>query len=100
MSSTNYLTEAEEERIYLLVEEASEIIQVAQKVLRFGWNSSHPKTGNVPNRDLLEQEIGDFQAALAMMVANGDVDKDNIEHAQDMKNIRMRQFLKHQTIYG
>lgn len=48
-----------DEKLVLLIEECSEVIQAATKCLRFGFDGNHiPEYGI--NRDVLAQEIGDM----------------------------------------
>ena len=50
-----------------LAEEGSEITKAATKVLRFGWYDHHPKTGDIYNIDLLQQELVDLVAVLEIL---------------------------------
>jgi hypothetical protein len=94
MDIENFLTDEEVERLDLLVEEASEVIQIAQKIKRFGFESNF-KDGK-SNRVLLEGEIGDFQAIVGLMMQRGEVDGGNIEVASFSKLGRMKPFTRHQ----
>lgn len=62
----NGLTPAEIERLGMLAEEAAEIAQMCGKILRFGYESTHPD-GGPTNRDLLVGEIQDLMAVLTLM---------------------------------
>ena len=54
----------EEELLYLLIEEAGEVIKAATKSLRHGFESRDPtKLGGPTNRAQLEKELGDLKAA-------------------------------------
>ena len=55
----NDLTPAEVERLALLAEEAAEVIQVVGKIIRHGYESTHPNGGK-NNRELLEHELSDL----------------------------------------
>lgn len=50
-----------------LTEEAGEVSQLVGKCLRFGIQDYHPKTGSIPNIELLENEINDFIAISRML---------------------------------
>lgn len=76
MSSVNGLTEAQEERLHLLVEECSEVIKEAMKILRFGYASYHPNDPLVTNLTLLQKELGDLEASITLMTVNDDIDHD------------------------
>lgn len=67
----NCLTPAEAERLAMLAEEAGEVIQVIGKVLRHGYESWHPDSPEVSNRDLLAKEVADFETiAMKMKIAH------------------------------
>lgn len=94
MSYDNQLSDAQEERLKLLTEECAEVIQMAQKVMRFGYFSSHHDYNYVSNIALLTKELGDLKAAISLMVKNYDVDIRQLDQAESDKNERMRQFLR------
>jgi len=50
-----------------MLEEGGEVIQVIGKTLRFGEEDSHPKSGNIPNRELVQREFNDFIAVAEML---------------------------------
>jgi len=58
----------------LLAEECGEVIQVIGKILRHGYDSTHPNDpeGDT-NRALLENELGDLNAALQLMTEAKDI---------------------------
>ena len=68
------------ERLILLAEECSEVIQIISKILRFGYSSSNPKILNSPlNRELLEQEIAHVQVAIMILNYHGEINGDRIK---------------------
>lgn len=68
------LSDAERERLALLLEECGEVQQVIGKILRHGYHSCDPTTQDSPtNRQLLERELGDLKAAILLASHNGDV---------------------------
>lgn len=69
----NQLTPAEAERLAMLAEEAAEVIQIVGKILRHGYDSYHPETPDVTNRDLLGQELIDLAAVETEMIASMDI---------------------------
>jgi len=75
----NMLTEGEAERLAMLAEECAEVIKVIGKILRHGYDNSHPDYDNVPNRDFLTLEVTDVLAVIEMMNSDfaiiGDVDE-------------------------
>lgn len=70
---TNHLTQAEAERLAMLAEECAEVIQVVGKILRHGYESHHPDTPGVSNRDLLDKELLDVQTIHSVMEGRGDI---------------------------
>lgn len=62
----NQLTPAQAERLAILAEECSEVIQIIGKILRHGMDSRHPATG-IGNRVALLHEIIDVKAAMVMI---------------------------------
>jgi hypothetical protein len=64
----NNLTEAQIERLAKLAEEATEVAQACMKILRFGFVSSHPACPETNNRENLAKELGDFRAAMTLLV--------------------------------
>lgn len=91
----NGLTDAEDERLTILAEEASEVIQVIQKIKRFGYNSKHPTSG-VSNKQLLETELGDLDSILRRMALETDVDVESISKYSKMKDISRRPYTYYQ----
>jgi NTP pyrophosphatase (non-canonical NTP hydrolase) len=92
----NQLNPAEVERLALLAEEMGEAIQVIGKILRHGYESTHPN-GGLTNRALLEKEMGDVRAALVLMFGANDIDANRVGLAMHEKRERMRQYLHEQT---
>lgn len=67
------LTPAEAERLEMLIEECSEVIKEASKVLRHGWDSYHPDDPRkTPNSFRLQRELTDVDAVRWGMALNGD----------------------------
>ena len=91
----NRLTPAEAERLALLLEEMGEATQAVGKILRHGYESTHPG-GGPTNRESLEKELGDVRAATWMMIHAGDVSDSAIEMARTEKNQSVRKYLHHQ----
>lgn len=92
----NQLTPAEAERLAILSEECSEVIQIIAKIMRHGYESHHPDDAEVTNRSLLAREIGDVQAAKEMMQNAGDVRTAEIIDAKIAKQSRVGRYLHHQ----
>ena len=93
---SNGLTKAETERLSLLVEECSEVIQAATKILRHGYESLNPDNpAHAGNRSDLEDEIGHVVFAVSMLVRNGDVKPLHIEQSAAFKVKKVRRYLHH-----
>lgn len=91
------VTEAERERLELLIEELGESIQAATKVLRFGYESRHPKRPEgETNRESLERELGDVRAAIVIMLGAADINDGRMKRCAKKKAIVVRSFLIHQ----
>lgn len=91
----NQLTAAEAERLALLAEECSEVVQAVTKILRHGYDSEHPQSGIV-NRHQLADEMGQVRAVMEMLVVAGDVKADDVLCAQEEKRVRVLDYLHHQ----
>lgn len=63
----NGLTPAEAERLAMLAEECAETIAIVGKILRHGFDSYHPDTPSITNRDMLANEIADVDAVVKAM---------------------------------
>ena len=64
-------SDAEKERLFMLAEEAGEVVQMVGKTLRHGYDSTHP-SGGPTNKELLRKEIADFLGVLKMMTSDND----------------------------
>lgn len=92
----NQLTPAETERLAILAEECSEVIQVIGKILRHGYESYHPRDEEkTTNRSLLESEIGHIMAILSKMVTR-DIDVKKLQASSNVKLEKGKIYLHHQ----
>jgi hypothetical protein len=89
----NKLTEAKQERLAMLAEEASEVVQIVCKILRHGMESFHPDAPSLTNKMLLEREIGDLMGIAHEMAMRGDVSIEAIEHFTGAK---AKKYMHHQ----
>lgn len=96
MRSFNRLTPAQAERIALLLEELGEVQQAIGKILRHGYESSHPDVPERCNRDDLEKEIGHVELAVSMMKKSGDITDNGISSAAIEKYDKIHKYLHHQ----
>jgi NTP pyrophosphatase (non-canonical NTP hydrolase) len=70
-------------------EECSEVSQSISKVFRFGWDSSHPKTG-VNNKEHLEEEIGDLLAMVDILVEKCIISDTRVNEARKAKREKLK----------
>lgn len=75
MSHSNNLSKAQEERLHHLIEECSEVIKEACKILHHGYDSWNPddKVG-YPNRNRLQDEAEQLLSIMNKMGDVGDID--------------------------
>lgn len=67
-------TAAERERLLLIIEECSEAIKLCTKIMRFGYDSTHPAREH-NNRKRLAHELGHIGAAVSFLVDAGDISR-------------------------
>lgn len=92
MTSKSRLSWEEEEKLYLLIEECGEVIQSASKILRHGYHSENPATGE-RNRAALEREIADVLLAVNILQASGDVDQDTVQGHYELAIQRKHRYI-------
>ena len=90
----NKLTEAETERLSILAEECGEVIQAVGKILRHGYDSCHPETGET-NRQALERELGDLEFITGFIEEHCDVNSMNVLNYSRHKEGKIDRFLHH-----
>jgi hypothetical protein len=90
----NKLTPAQAERLAMLIEECSEVIHTAGKILRHGYDNFHPERPHRTNRQLLGEELTDLYAVAASLC------RDNVPEGsmydQDQAWMRKLQYAHHQ----
>ena len=95
----NKITPAEYERLALLIEEAGEVLQVAGKIMRHGFDSYNPYDPELKyNRELLEVEMGDLLLVMYLMMGNKDVDELAIFKRIATKSNKINNWLHHNTV--
>lgn len=101
MSHFNELSEASAESLALLAEEAAEVIQVVGKILRHGLHSTNPTVDNgLTNAQLLERELGDFAAAVRILVGRRTVSESAVNSHARAKLMRVGKYLHHIKVVG
>ena len=87
------MTQAETERLALLIEECGECLQVAGKILRHTYNAHPPDTPGETNRDLLEQEIADVLVAIQLLNQEDDINGNNVDFYTEEKQRNVNDWL-------
>lgn len=86
---------AEQERLVLLMEESSEVIKCAAKVMRFGYDSINPYAPqDGTNLNQLQLEMGDYDAIVSLMSINGDIDLEAINERHANKYTKLHTYLR------
>lgn len=92
----NQLTEAEAERLTLLIEECGEVIQAACKIQRYGYASTF-NGASYDNRSVLTKELGRLKYAMELVMCKGDVSAGRVQDAMLEKRATIKPFLHHQA---
>jgi hypothetical protein len=71
------------------------VVQIIGKILRHGYSSYHPNNHQVDNRQMLEEELGDLDAAILLLVQRGDISLDRVNKASLSKQDRGSRYLHH-----
>lgn len=93
---SNGLSDAETERLALLLEELGEAAQVVGKILRHGYESVNPFEPTTTNRARLEHELGDVLVAIDFLLDYGDVEQWRLDDRKQVKHHRIWDWLHHQ----
>jgi len=81
------LCEVDQETLRIAQEECAEVIQAISKVFRFGLDESY---NGKTNREHLEEEIGDLQCMISLLVEKGVIDPVSILEAKERKLIKLQ----------
>jgi len=93
------LNPAQLERLAVLSEELGETQQAVGKILRHGYEGRHPERQGAPtNRVALERECGDVFAALALLIAAGDITIEALDKAKVAKLKKVAVYLHHNKV--
>ena len=85
------LCEVDQETLRIAQEECAEVIQAISKVFRFGLDESY---NGKTNREHLEEEIGDLQCMISLLVEKGVIDPVSILEAKERKLIKLQTWSK------
>lgn len=91
----NQLTDAETERLALLIEECGEVAQAAGKILRHGWQVQYNGV-KYDNRQQLLQELGDLHVILGLLLDAKDISAVKWFLASEKKRKELRNWTHHQ----
>lgn len=86
------MTESEKQILLICQEECAEVTQAISKVFRFGYDSVYPKGSSEDNRAKLEDELGDLQAMIELIIQTGIVDGNNVKLASTRKKIKLKEW--------
>ena len=86
---------AEQERLQILAEECAEVIQVIQKIQRFGFDDTKPGQ-KLTNRERLEEELGHVMNMKSFMIQHRDIDPEAIENSEHTKGANIYRWLTRQ----
>lgn len=86
------ISEEERKRFVVLSEECAEIIQIASKIQRFGFESSHPNDPEITNRMLLEREISDLLAVIELLTVNKNIDSERVQNGIQPKIDKLKRY--------
>lgn len=95
---SNGLTPAQTERFALVMEEMAEAQQVIGKILRHGLMSTHVDYDFIPNKELLEKELGHVGVAISLLMEYGDVSEEAMTEHGFVKIEKLGQFLHYNTV--
>jgi NTP pyrophosphatase (non-canonical NTP hydrolase) len=88
------ITEAERERLVILMEECGEVIQAASKIIRHGWDSTYDD--GTPNVIRLRDEMDDVQGMIwAIENESGNVLGESLNSPMEVWE-RKRRWMHHQ----
>jgi NTP pyrophosphatase (non-canonical NTP hydrolase) len=85
------INDIDHEILSITQEECAEVIQAVSKIFRFGFDSRRPDKG-YDNREHLEEELGDLQFMINLMIEHGIVRKDKLDEAEVKKYEKLQQW--------
>ena len=93
----NGLSESEQERLSVIMEEMGEMLQIIGKIQRHGYESYNPfDDSKTTNRELLEKELGDFYQGLDMLERAKDIDFMRVNKHIQVRKKSIKKYLHHQ----
>lgn len=83
------MNDQEHEILSITQEECAEVIQAVSKIFRFGLDTEWK---GETNREHLEEEIGDLQAMIQLLIESKIVDATNVENAAIKKKLKLQKW--------
>lgn len=83
------MNSVETEIMEIAQEECAEIVQAISKVKRFGLMTEH---NGKTNQAHLEEEVGDLQCMISLMVEKGLIDPVAVLEAKERKLLKLKQW--------
>lgn len=83
------MNDQEHEILSITQEECSEVIQAVSKIFRFGLDTEWKGESN---REHLEEEVGDLQAMIHLMIQSGLVNEHKVADAANKKLEKLRKW--------
>jgi NTP pyrophosphatase (non-canonical NTP hydrolase) len=87
----NQMDNKTKEVMDILQEECAEVIQAVSKISRFGLDNSKPGAPKT-NREHLEEELGDMQAMIDILMEKEIVNKTSVEAAKHAKIEKLKKW--------
>ena len=92
----NGLSNAQLERLAMLAEEAGEVVQAVNKIIRHGYgayNPTLPEKDQITNRLHLSMELGQLIGVMNHMIMSEDLLSGEIEHEAQAKISRAQKYM-------
>jgi len=94
---SNELSDAQAERLSILLEEMGEALQCIGKIQRHGYESYNPVVSRgLTNRRDLERELGHVSSAIKMLADVRDINMEGVKQSMVEKGESIRRWLHHQ----
>lgn len=92
----NGLDPAEQERLMLLSEQLAKAQEAIAKIIRHGYDSTHPEFPGPTNRAMLQKRLGGVRHAMIRLCDANDLSKCIIHEFAALMPERIKKYLHHQ----
>jgi len=82
----------QKEILSIAQEECAEVVQAISKIFRFGFDAHHPDQPDKTNKQRLEEELGDLQCMISLMIEFGIVDEYALQKAEVNKHAKLKRW--------